>query len=191
MELEFVFSSFRDTLCITNVLPHSPSERAGLKSGDKIIKIDGELVASTKITNDKVMGMLKGLEGTDVKLEIWRDGEKLKKQVTRGGIPIESVVASYMINETIGYVRVSTFSKTTADEFRWAAADLRRQGMKKMILDVRSNRGGILTGATEIADEFLMNGLTIVDTKGDNIAPYRLFKQCPRKNGKHGSCGFD
>ena len=78
-----------------------------------------------------------------------------------------------MIDNTIGYVRVNTFSKTTADEFRWAAADLRRQGMKKMILDVRSNRGGILTGATEIADEFLESGLTIVDTKGDNIAPYR------------------
>lgn len=166
------FFIIRDTLCITNVLPSSPSERAGLKAGDKILKIDGKEVASQKIKNEDVMSMLKGKENTPVDLEILRGDKKLKKTVVRGGIPINSVIASYMIAPKIGFVRISSFSKTTADEFRAATADLLSQGMTKIIVDVRSNGGGVLTGATEIADEFLPAGKTIVETRGEHFAPY-------------------
>ena len=166
------FFIIRDTLCITNVLPGSPSERAGLKAGDKILKIDENEVASQKIKNEDVMGMLKGKENTPVDLEILREDKKLKKTVVRGGIPINSVIASYMISPKIGFVRISSFSKTTADEFRAATADLLSQGMTKIIVDVRSNGGGVLTGATEIADEFLPAGKTIVETRGEHFAPY-------------------
>lgn len=167
------FFIIRDTLCITNVLPNSPSERVGLKSGDKIIEIDGEKVASKKITNDKVMSMLKGLAGTDVKLKVLRDGKEIDKTVTRGGIPIQSVVAAYMIDNATGYIRINSFSKTTSTEFKQAADRLVSEGMKKVILDVRSNGGGVLTGATEIADEFLESGLTIVETRGEHMTDYR------------------
>lgn len=166
------FFIIRDTLCITHVLPQSPSESAGLKSGDKILKIDGKLVASQNIKNEDVMNMLKGQENTEVELEILRGNKKLKKTVIRGGIPISSIVASYMITPKIGFVRISNFSKTTADEFRAATADLLDQGMEKIIVDVRSNGGGVLTSATEIADEFLPSGKVIVETRGEHFAPY-------------------
>ncbi len=166
------FFIIRDTLCITNVLPGSPSERAGLKAGDKILKIDDKDVSKKKISNEEVMGMLKGVEQTKVNLQLLRNGKKINKTVTRGGIPIQSVVAAYMINPTTGFIRISNFSKTTADEFRRASSKLKSQGMKKLILDVRSNGGGVLTGATEIADEFLPAGLEIVKTKGEHLTPY-------------------
>lgn len=167
------FFIIRDTLCITNVLAGSPSEKAGLLAGDKIIEIDGKKVASKKLKNDDVMAMLKGDENTVVKLKVLRGKQKIIKEVVRGGIPIESVVASYMIAPGVGFIRISSFSKTTTTEFRFASKQLLNQGMKKMILDVRSNGGGVLTGATEIADEFLPKGYTIVETKGEHFPPYK------------------
>lgn len=167
------FFIIRDTICITGVLPSSPSERAGLKAGDKLLEVDGKKVASQDINNEDVMAMLKGIENTPVKVKIVRNGKKMNKKIIRGGIPIASVVSWYMIKDDIGYLRISNFSKTTAAEFRAAAARLLRKGMKKLILDVRSNGGGVLTGATEIADEFLQGGKTIVVTKGEHVEDVR------------------
>jgi len=162
------FFIIRDTVCITNVLPNSPSMAAGLKSGDKIIKVDGKQIASKKITNEKVMGLLKGNAGKKVDLVIWRNGKRLKKTVIRGAIPVESVIASYMINSHTGYIKVDKFSVTTSKEFRAASYDLKSKGMKKLILDLRNNGGGVLSSATEIADEFFHSGVTLVKTKGKN-----------------------
>lgn len=160
------FFIIRDTVCITNVLPNSPSLRAGLASGDKILEVDGKKITKIKITNENVMDLLKGMEGTKVKLKLLRNGEKIIKTVERGSIPVESVVASYMIEEEIGYVRINQFSVVTSIEFNQAAKDLMDQGMKKMILDLRNNGGGVLTGATDIADEFLPENVPIVETRG-------------------------
>lgn len=163
------FFIIRDTICVTGVLPNSPSERAGLKAGDKFLEIDGEKVASKKTSNEDVMKMLKGIENTPVKVTLLRKGKRINKKIIRGGIPIASVVSSYMIDNKIGYLRISNFSKTTSNEFRVATAKMKRKGMKKLILDLRSNGGGVLTGATEIADEFLPAGKTIVVTKGEHV----------------------
>lgn len=166
------FFIIRDTICVTHVIANSPSERAGLKPGDKIIKIDGDKVASKRITNDDVMSRLKGLEGTDVNLGLYRNGKTLSKQVTRGTIPVESISCSYMINEKIGYVRIDQFSVLTAVEFKMAAAELRSQGMQKLIIDLRDNGGGVLTSATDIADEFLGANVPIVETRGEHSPRY-------------------
>ncbi len=166
------FFIIRDTICITGVLPNSPSERAGLKAGDKLLEIDGKKVASENTSNEDVMKMLKGIENTPVKVKLLRKGKRMNKKIIRGGIPIASVISSYMVDKTIGYVRISNFSKTTSSEFRSATARLKRKGMKKLILDLRSNGGGVLTGATEIADEFLPAGKTIVVTKGEHVEDY-------------------
>lgn len=163
------FFILRDTICITNVIPGSPSDKAGLKAGDKIIKVDGKKVAKQKITNDKVMLLLKGPENTNVSLQILRKGKLIDKKVVRGTIPIESIVSAYMIKPTIGYIRIEQFSITTSDEFRKAANWLKQKGMKKMILDLRDNGGGVLESATDIADEFLRNGLPMLVTKGKSI----------------------
>lgn len=163
------FFILRDTICITNVIPGSPSDKAGLKAGDKIIKVNGKTVAKKKITNDKVMALLKGVENTSVNLKILRKGILMDKQVIRGTIPIESIVSAYMIKPTIGYVRIDQFSVTTADEFREASLWLKQKGMKKMILDLRDNGGGVLESATQIADEFLRKDLPMLVTKGKSI----------------------
>lgn len=166
------FFIIRDTVCITNVLPGSPSERAGLKSGDKIIKVDGKKIAKKKISNDEVMGMLKGHEGTSVKLHVLRNGKIIEKKVVRGTIPMESVTAGYMIDKEIGYVKIERFSIETSREFRSMCFKLQKKGMKKLILDVRNNGGGVLTGATEIVDEFLNANIPIVETRGEHAQKY-------------------
>ena len=178
------FFVIRDTICVTNVLPQSPSMRAGLESGDKIISVDGKNVAKKKISNDDIMGMLKGREGTDVQLGLLRDGKKITKTVTRGSIPVESVVASYMINKETGYIRIDRFSIETSREFRLAAFELKKLGLKKLILDLRNNGGGVLTGATEIADEFLGADIPIVETRGENAGKvvYKSTSQGSLKN---------
>lgn len=180
------FFVIRDTLCVTNVLPNSPSQRAGLKAGDKIVQIDGTNVASKKVNTDKVKSLLKGLENTPVKLRIMRNGKAISKKVIRGSIPISSVDAAYMIDKTTGFIHISSFSQTTADEFRRASSHLLANGMKKLILDVRNNGGGVLTAATNIVDEFLPGGLKIVETRGEhyNEYVYRSTDQGALKNTK-------
>lgn len=165
------FFILRDTICITNIIPGSPSDIAGLKAGDKILQVDGKIVAKKKITNEQVMGMLKGKENTAVSLRITRNGKIINKRVVRGTIPIESIISAYMISPTIGYIKIEEFSVSTSDEFRKAALWLNQKGMKKLILDLRNNGGGVLQGATEIADEFLQKNLAIVMTKGEHMKP--------------------
>lgn len=158
----------RDTVCITHVIKGSPSEKIGIKAGDKILKIDGKNVASVKIESDKVMSMLKGKEGTRVKVELVRQKKKMSFEIIRGTIPIESVASYYLLGD-VGYIKIDQFSVTTAEEFRAAAAELTSKGMKKLIIDVRNNGGGVLGSATEIVDEFLKDGKLILKTIGKKI----------------------
>jgi carboxyl-terminal processing protease len=160
------FLIIRDTICVTNVVSNAPAYKAGIMAGDKIIQVDGKNVATINITNEKVMKLLKGQENSHVRLTILRKGKKINKQITRGTIPIESVIAAYMIEPTVGFIKIDQFSISTAEEFKVAAFNLKQKGMKKLILDLRNNGGGVMQSATEIADEFLANGIPIVKTKG-------------------------
>jgi carboxyl-terminal processing protease len=163
------FFVIRDTLCVTNVVSGSPSEASGLKAGDKIIKVDGKNIASKKISNNEVMKLLKGEQGTEVKVQLWRNGKKINKTITRGAIPLNSVAVSYMIDDKTGFIRIDQFSRNTAMEFRSAAAELMMRGMDKLIVDLRSNPGGVLGAAVSVADEFLDAGYTIVETRGEHV----------------------
>lgn len=162
------FFVIRDTICVTHVLPNSPSERAGIMAGDKIIKIENKVVAGKKISNDKIMSLLKGKENTSVRVQLLRKGKFIRKQIIRGVIPISSIICANMINSSIGYIKIEQFSITTSQEFRVAANLLKSKGMKKLILDLRNNGGGVLASATEIVDEFLKENLPIVTTKGEH-----------------------
>ncbi len=162
------FFIIRDTICVTNVVQGSPADFVGVKAGDKIIEIDGKKVAKKKITNEKVMSSLKGKPQTAVSVRLLRDGKIINKRIVRDFIPIYSVVAAYMIDKETGYLKIEEFSMTTAEEFRKAALWLKQKGMKKMILDLRNNGGGVLTSATDIADEFLEANIPIVKTKGEH-----------------------
>lgn len=160
------FFVIRDTVCITNVIKDSPSEQAGIKPGDKILKVDNVNIAGVKIKNDDIMSKLKGKKNTQVKVELLRDGKKITKSIVRGTIPIHTVISSYMIDNETGFIKIDQFSLNTDVEFRDAAKALLDKGMKKLILDLRNNPGGSLQAATNISNEFLAANKIIVSTKG-------------------------
>lgn len=162
------FSIQEDTIVVINPVSGGPSEKLGIKPGDRIVKVDDELVAGVNISNSEVMKKLKGPSGTKVKVGVLRNGKDklLNFDITRDRIPIHSLDIAYMIRPDIGYIKLSRFSKNTHIEFVEASAKLLQEGMKKMVLDLRGNGGGIMSTATDIADEFLANGRLIVYTEG-------------------------
>jgi carboxyl-terminal processing protease len=168
------FFKLRDTICVSNVIAGSPSEKTGLKAGDQIVEIENNNAAGIGISNDEIMKKLKGERGSSVNITVNRYGKLIPFKIERGTIPILSVVAAHMIDDKTGYVKINQFSVPTAREFRLASAALKSQGMKRLILDLRHNGGGVLQGAVEITDEFLKEGLNIVSTAGEN-APSKSY----------------
>jgi len=158
----------RDSITVINPVSGGPSEKLGIKAGDRIVKIDGKNVAGVKITNNDVLRKLKGKKGTKVNVSIFRKGVKglLDYTIIRDVIPIYSLDVSYMVEPSIGYIRLNNFSATTHDEMTKALTDLNSKGMKKLILDLRGNGGGRLQAAIDIVDEFLPDGKLIVYTQG-------------------------
>ena len=160
----------KDTIAIVNVIKGGPSEKVGIMAGDRIIYVDDSLVASKKLTNEDVMRKLKGPKGTKVAVRVLRRGVEglLDYTITRDAIPTYSVDIAYMLDDNIGYLKLSKFSATTVKEFKQGIADLSGQGMKQLIFDLRGNTGGYLAAAVDIADEFLPKGSLIVYTEGRN-----------------------
>jgi carboxyl-terminal processing protease len=164
------FEILRDTINIVHPIPGGPSERLGIQSGDKIIKIEEENVTGKKITNQFVFDRLRGKKGTKVNITIYRQGKKdlLDFTIVRDKIPINSIDASYIIEPGIGYINLTRFSSTSMDEFREAMSKLKEQGIQSLILDLRNNGGGYMNTAIELADQFLETRKLIVYTEGRN-----------------------
>ena len=162
------FSMLTDTILVISTIPGGPAEKIGLLPGDKILYVNDSLVAGRHIIDEKVMGMLKGPRGTTVRIKVMRNGQKdlMPFEITRDKIPIYSVDVDYMIDDQIGYIKINTFAMTTFDEFMKGLRELKGQGMKSLILDLRGNSGGIMEAAINIADQFLKEGQLIVYTKG-------------------------
>jgi carboxyl-terminal processing protease len=163
------YQMLRDTLLVVNVVEKGPAAQAGLMIGDAIIAVNDSSIAGKNIDNAQLRKLLRGKRASTVNVALLRDGQKLVKTITRGEVPLPSVDAGYMITQSTGYIRINRFAETTFFEFMDAATDLNRKGMKQMILDLRSNGGGLLDEATKIADEILEDGLTIVSTKGSRV----------------------
>lgn len=157
-----------DTILVISTIPGGPSEKVGLMAGDKIIYVNDSLVAGQQLSDEKVMGMLKGPRGTVVRIKLMRKGfaELIPFDITRDKIPIASVDVSYMINDKTGYIKINNFAMTTYDEFLKSIRELKSAGMEKLILDLRENSGGVMEAAIKIADEFLREGEMIVYTLG-------------------------
>ncbi|MBL4668190.1 MAG: S41 family peptidase, partial [Flavobacteriales bacterium] len=157
-----------DTVLIISPIANGPSDRLGIKAGDRIVKVDTTDIAGVGISNAGVIKLLKGPRGTKVNVEIIRQGSKKRKHftITRDRIPIFSIDAPYMINDNTGYLKITRFSKNTYEEFIEASQNLKDKGMKNLIIDLRNNGGGILQAATKIADEILMKNKMIVYTDG-------------------------
>ena len=177
---------YQDTMNVVNVLPGGPAARAGLQFGDKIIKVDDTTLNTANIVPSRIMKLLRGPAGTHVLVTILRDHNQKQLNINREGIPIYSLDASYMITSTTGYIRLNKFSETTYKEFMQAAEKLKKEGMKEMILDLRDNGGGILTEATDIADEFLDGDKLITYTTGVHSArkEYRCKREGIYETGK-------
>lgn len=163
------FNFQNDTIIIVNTVSGGPSERVGILPGDRIIKVNDTTVAGVKLKSDAIVRRLKGIEGTSVKVSVLRYGMKDLKEytVTRARIPLKSVDISYLPVPGTGYIKISKFAKTTFSEFKQAVERLNKLGMeKRLIIDLRGNGGGLLTSATDIADQFLDDKNLIVYTKG-------------------------
>ena len=161
------FNMLTDTVIVLNVISGGPSADAGIQSGDRIITVNDSIIAGVKMPQNNVVKRLRGPRGSQVKLGIQRYGHKdlIPITVTRGAIPIKSIVAAYMIRPEIGYIRFEQFSGTSYQELISAISGLKDQGMKKLILDIRGNGGGLLDQAIIIANEFLPKDKMIVYTQ--------------------------
>ncbi len=164
--IEFIIR--QDTLRVQNVIANGPAERAGVLAGDKIVTVDDSVFTGKSLTNEEAMHRLKGPQGTKVKLGIVRYGEKDLHYVTvtRGEIPMKSVTVAYMLDDETGYVKIKNFGENTYYELLVALAQLSQEGFQQLTIDLRSNTGGYLQSAVQIANEFLPKNKLIVYTEG-------------------------
>jgi carboxyl-terminal processing protease len=161
------FYMYNDTVAIIKTIENGPSEKAGLKAGDRLLFADKTKLYGRKLPTDSLFSKLKGEEGSEVVLTIFRKSEnkKLKIKVTRDIVPIKSVDVSVLLNKNTGYIKINRFAETTYTEFTTGLTQLKKQGITTLVIDVRNNGGGYLEKAVEIADELLKNKELIVFTK--------------------------
>lgn len=172
-----VFNMTTDTVLVLNVINSGPSRKAGVQPGDRIIRIDDELVAGQKIAQDKIVKRLRGKRGTKVKLSLQRQGIEglVDVEVTRDVIPVKSIDAAFMIAPQIGFVKLSQFARNSYVELIGSLNRLRSEGMKALIFDLRGNSGGYLDQAILIANEFLDAKQLIVYTEDRNGKQVRQY----------------
>ena len=160
------FNVPNDTAIVLEVIPGGPSEKVGLQKGDRILKVGDKDIAGVRFPQDSMVRRMKGPAGTKVTVTVGRGNETIPFEITRGKIPMHCVDASFMINDTTGYIKLSKFSRTTFSEFSQASVDLLEKGMKKLIFDLRDNTGGYFDQALLLCDMFLKKGDEIVYMQG-------------------------
>lgn len=160
------FNVPNDTAVVIEVIPGGPSEKIGLQSGDRLLKVDDTDIAGVHFPQDSMVRRMKGKAGTKVNILVKRGPETIPFEITRGKIPTHSVDASFMVNDTTGYIRLSKFARTTFQEFQMASLGLMASGMKKLILDLRDNSGGFFDQALLMSNSFLPKGAQIVYMEG-------------------------
>lgn len=171
------FNILNDTLYIISVIAGGPSEKVGIKAGDRIIKIDGENIAGIGLTNKQVTSKLKGKKGTIVNVLIKRRDVKelIPFAITRDKIPIYSIDATYSINSNMGYIKLSRFSHTTMAELTTALSQFKKEKITNLIIDLSGNGGGYFDVAISMADEFLEKNKLIVFTQGAHAEKKEYF----------------
>lgn len=171
------FYKVNDTIAVIQALEGGPSQKVGIQGGDRILYADGHPLFQKQLTNDSLTRHLKGEENSEVELKIYRKGEPqlLKFKIRRGKVPLKSVDASYMLTDDLGYIKINRFAESTFREFKAGLLDLKKQGARKIALDLRDNPGGYLTEATRIVDEFLPDDKLVLVTKNRNGAVEKTF----------------
>lgn len=181
------FQLFNDTVNVVRVIKDGPSDKAGLQVGDKLLKANDSIVlAGKKLNSEDIRKKLRGDAGSSIKITLLRKGVQKSLTIQRGNIPISSIDAAYMISPRTGYLRINKFADRTYQEFMKSMEGLQKQGMQKLVLDLRENGGGLLSEAIAIADEFLDDNKLIVYTQGSKVprTEYRCSKDGIFERGK-------
>ncbi|SEN31975.1 C-terminal processing peptidase-3. Serine peptidase. MEROPS family S41A [bacterium A37T11] len=162
------YYTINDTLLVTGIFPGGPAEKGGIHIGDKLLRVDDQLIAGVKINQKDVAAMVRGDQGTKVRIWIKRDGMEINNPfiIVRDKIKVSSIEAAYVIDTATAYVKIKRFGAQTAHDFNTAIGQLKKQGTNNLILDLRENGGGYLTAATELASQFLHDKQLIVYTLG-------------------------
>lgn len=171
------FNIMNDTVMVVAAIAGGPSEKAGIKAGDRIVMVDTQKVAKMGISNDKVFKLLRGKKGSTVKIKVIRPGVSipLTFNIVRDVITTYSVDISYFIEKETGYIKINQFGGTTVSEFYIALVELKTAGMKRLILDLQGNSGGYLEAAIQICDHFLKKGEMILYTEGDKTKTEKIY----------------
>lgn len=170
------FSIQNDTIMVIDVISGGPSQKLGIRAGDRIVKVNDSIMAGVKVTNEKVLKKLRGVKDTHVKVGIARKGfsELINFDITRGEIPLNSIDVHYMINPGTGYIKVGRFAEKTYEEFMNGMDKLDKLGANQYIIDLRGNPGGYLQAVIKMVNEFLDDGELVVYTEG-RTQPKRTF----------------
>lgn len=165
------FNMLNDTLFVIQTTSGGPSEKVGILPGDRILQAGDSVLSGVKSPNSRILRILRGPNGSEVDLKVLRKGaaQPLAFHVTRDDIPVYSVDASYMADPTTGYIRISRFAESTNEEFKKALAELKKKGMKNLIIDLDDNGGGFLNAATDLASHFLNKGDLVVYTDAPKL----------------------
>lgn len=178
------FNIQNDTVMIISVVNGGPSEKVGIKAGDRIVLVNDTTFTGKNISTEKVMKKLRGQEDSKVQLSVRRNGSKelLKYTIVRGKIPVNSVDIAYMIEPKVGYIKINKFSATTYDEFMAGLEKLNKQGAKNFVIDLRENSGGLMDQAIDMVNEFLPANELIVYSQGK---AYPRFEAKSKGDGKY------
>jgi len=171
------FYMFKDSVAVITPVKNGPSAKAGIKAGDRILFADKTKLFGRKLPNDSLFATLKGEVGSQIELTVYRKSEhkKIKVSIKRDVIPLKSVDIALRLNESAGYIKINRFAGTTYEEFVKAVANLKKQGVKSLVIDVRDNGGGYMEEAIAIADEFLKDKTLIVFTKSKKEAAEKMY----------------
>jgi carboxyl-terminal processing protease len=177
-----------DTLFVTHVRNGGPSFKVGILKGDKIIAVNGQGLNGNGLLSDNIVNKLRGKRGSSVKVSILRKGVVQPKhfEIVRDRIVVSSIDASFLMQGSVGFIKISKFGANTDEDFSTALNRLQKNGMKSLILDLRGNGGGYLSAATALADQFLSDGKLIVYTKGlhEPRTDYKATTEGSFENGK-------
>lgn len=171
------FRNINDTIAVIQTLEGGPSEKVGIKGGDRILYANDEPLFDSNISEDSITSKLKGEENTKVVLKVYRKGvpELLEFNVKRGRVALKSVDAAYMLSEDLGYIKINRFAESTYKEFKEGLLKLKQEGATQLVLDLRNNPGGYLAEATKIVDEFLPENKLMLITKNKKGAVEKTY----------------
>jgi carboxyl-terminal processing protease len=168
------FGMMNDTITVLKLFEKGPAQTAGIQVADKIITANDSVVSGVKATAEKIKKVFRGPKGSSVTVKLIRDGKLKEMIIKRGVIPVKSIDVAYMIEPGVAFIRVNKFAGNTYEEFMQNLERLKAEGMKKLVLDLRDNGGGMLDDAIQMADEFLSDAKDIVYTQGKS-SPKQMY----------------